>query len=39
MVESFTLLQPTLGIAYGDLRLMCGFLDFETHFMKLQTNS
>ena len=38
MAASFTPLQPTLGIAHGDLRLVCGSSAMETHFMKLQTN-
>jgi hypothetical protein len=38
-VMSFTPLQPSLGIVHGDLRLMCGSLAMETHFMKLPTNS
>jgi hypothetical protein len=32
-------LQLTLGIAHGDLRLVCGCSAMETHFMKLPTNS
>ena len=39
MVASFTPLQPMLAIAHGDLRLVCGCLAMETHFMKLPTNS
>jgi hypothetical protein len=39
MTASFTLLQPTLGTALGDLRLVCGCSAMETHFMKLPTNS
>ena len=39
MVTSFTTLQPTLGIAHGDLRLVCGCSAMETHFMKLPTKS
>ena len=39
MAVSFTPLQPTLGIAHGDLRLVCGCSAMETHFMKLSTNS
>jgi hypothetical protein len=39
MAESFTPLQPTLGIAHGELRLVCGCSAMETHFMKLPTNS
>ena len=35
----FTPLQPTLGIAHGDLRLACGCSAMETHFMKLPTHS
>jgi hypothetical protein len=37
MGVSFTTLQPTLGIAHGDL--MCDSLALETHFLKLPTNS
>uniref|UniRef100_A0A8K9WMR0 Myosin XVIIIB n=1 Tax=Oncorhynchus mykiss TaxID=8022 RepID=A0A8K9WMR0_ONCMY len=37
--ESFTPLQPTLGIAHGDLRLVCGCSAMETHLMMLPTNS
>jgi hypothetical protein len=36
---SFTPLQLTLGIEYGELRLVCGCLAMETHFIKLPTNS
>ena len=36
---SFILLQPTLGIAHGDLRLVRGCSALETHFMKLLMNS
>jgi len=39
MAVSFTPLQPTLGIAHGDLRLVLGCSAMETHFMKLSTNS
>ena len=39
MVVSFTPLQQTLGIGHGDLRLVCGYLAMETHFMKLHMNS
>jgi hypothetical protein len=39
MAESFTQHQPMLGIAHGDLRLVCGCSAMETHFMKLVTNS
>uniref|UniRef100_UPI00358E180C kinesin-like protein KIF9 n=1 Tax=Myxine glutinosa TaxID=7769 RepID=UPI00358E180C len=39
MVASFTPLQPTLDIAPGDLRLMCGCSAMETHFMKILMNS
>jgi hypothetical protein len=39
MAASFTPIQPTLGIAHGDLRLVCGCSAMETHFMKLPTNS
>jgi hypothetical protein len=39
MATSFTPLQPMLGIAHGDLSLMCGFSAMETHFMELPTNS
>jgi hypothetical protein len=39
MAASFTPLQPTLGIAHGDLRLLCGCSAVETHFMKILTNS
>jgi hypothetical protein len=39
MAARFTPLQPTLGIAHGDLRLVCSCLAMETHFMKLPTNS
>ena len=28
-----------LGIAHGDIKLVCGCLAMETHFMKLQMNS
>ena len=34
-----TLLQPMLGIALGDLRLVCSCSAMETHFMKLPMNS
>ena len=39
MVATFTPLQSTLCIAHGELRLVCGCLAMETHFMKLPTNS
>jgi hypothetical protein len=39
MAARFTPLQPMLGIAHGDLRLVCGCSAMETHFMKLPTNS
>ena len=39
MKESFTPLQPTLGIAHGDLRLVCACPAMETHLIKLTTNS
>uniref|UniRef100_A0A8C7FEC0 Uncharacterized protein n=1 Tax=Oncorhynchus kisutch TaxID=8019 RepID=A0A8C7FEC0_ONCKI len=39
MVASFTPLQPTLGIAHGDLRFVCGCSAMETHYMKLLMNS
>jgi hypothetical protein len=39
MVVTFTPLQPTLGIVYGDLMLVCGCSAMETHFMKLLMNS
>ena len=39
MAVSFTPLQPTLGIAHGDIRLVSGCSAMETHFMKLLTNS
>ena len=39
MAAIFTPLQLTLGIAHGDLRLVCGCMAMETHFMKLPTNS
>ena len=32
-------LQLTLGIAHGDLRLVCGYSAMENHFMKLPINS
>ena len=38
-MASFTPLQPKLGIAHGDLRLVCGCTAMETHFMKLLMNS
>jgi hypothetical protein len=38
-MESFTPLQATLGIAHGDLWLVCGKSAMETHFMKLPMNS
>jgi hypothetical protein len=37
MGVSVTPLQPMLGIAHGDLRLVCGCMAMETHFMKLST--
>ena len=37
MAVSFTPLQQTLGIAHGDLKLVCGCPAMETHFMKLLT--
>jgi hypothetical protein len=39
MVASFTPLQPIVGIAHGDLRLVCGCSAIETHSVKLQTKS
>ena len=39
MEASFTPLQLMLGIARGDLRLMCGCSAMETHFMKFPKNS
>jgi hypothetical protein len=39
MALSFKPLQQTLGIAHGDVRLVCGCSAIETHFMKLLTNS
>jgi hypothetical protein len=39
MAASFTPLQPTLGIAHGDLRFVCGCSAIETHFLKLSSNS
>jgi hypothetical protein len=39
MAASFTPLQPMLGIAHGDLRLVCGCSAMETHFMKFLMNS
>ena len=39
MVATFTLLQNALGVAHGDLRLVCGCSAMEIYFMKLQTNS
>ena len=38
IVVSFTPLQQTLGIAHGDLRLVCGYSSMETHFMNLPMN-
>uniref|UniRef100_A0A674DM62 Dihydrolipoamide acetyltransferase component of pyruvate dehydrogenase complex n=1 Tax=Salmo trutta TaxID=8032 RepID=A0A674DM62_SALTR len=38
MAASFTPLQPRLGIAHGEIRLVCGCSAMETHFMKLTTN-
>ena len=34
MAASFTPLQPTLGIAHGDLRLVCCCSVMETHFRR-----
>ena len=39
MATSFTPLQPTLGIAHGDLRLVCGYSAMEIHFTMLPMNS
>ena len=39
MVVSFTPLQLKLGIALGNLSLVCGCSAMETHFMKLSMNS
>jgi hypothetical protein len=39
MAASFTPLQPTLGIAHGDLRLVWSCSAMETNFMKILTNS
>ena len=39
MVVSFTRLQPTVGIAHGDPRLVCGCSATEINFMKCPTNS
>ena len=39
MEARFTPLQLMLGIAHGDLRLVCGCSAMETHFMMLPTNS
>jgi hypothetical protein len=39
MAVSFKPLQPTLGVAHSDLRLVCGCSAMENHFMKFQTNS
>ena len=39
MVVSFTPLQPTLGIAHGDLRLVYSCSAMETCFMKLPVSS
>jgi hypothetical protein len=39
MVASFTPLQPMLGIAHGNLRLVCGCSTMEANFMKLPKNS
>jgi hypothetical protein len=36
---SFTPLQSTLGIAHGDLRLVCGCSAMETNLMNLQIDS
>ena len=38
MAASFTPLQPTLGIAHGDLRVVCCCSAMETHFMNLPTS-
>jgi hypothetical protein len=38
MAASFTPLQPTLGNAHGNLRLLNGCSAMETHFMNLSTN-
>jgi hypothetical protein len=35
MAVNFTPLQPTLGIAHGDLRLVCGCSVMEIYFMKV----
>ena len=39
MVVSFTPLQPTLGIAHGDLKLVWGCSAKETHFIMFLINS
>jgi hypothetical protein len=39
MVVSFTPLQPMLGIAHGDLRLVWCCSSMETYSMKLPTSS
>jgi hypothetical protein len=39
MAARFTLLQPTLGIAHGDLRFVCWCSAVGNHSMKLPTNS
>ena len=39
MAASFTPLQPKLGLAHGDLRLVYGCSAMETHFMRLPTNN
>jgi hypothetical protein len=39
MVARFTPLQPMLGIAHADLRLVYGCSAMETNFMKLLKNS
>ena len=35
MAASFTPLQPTLGIAHDDLRIVCGCSAMETHFVNV----
>jgi hypothetical protein len=39
MAANSTPFLPMLGIAHGDLRLVCGCLAMETYFMKLRMNS
>jgi hypothetical protein len=39
LLQSFIPLQATLGIAHGDLRLVCGYSATETNFMRFPTNS